>query len=110
MKELIYIHASSSHLASHFFNTQQSYFTFDDPNGDEPVLVDPDVSFREGLAPDVSQQLPSSILLIGRLSRAQLPSALAFSFSIIKVTRSLHLIVSLPSQTTYRQVWLLVLY
>ena len=110
MKELIYIHASSSYLASHFFNTQQSYFTFDDSNDDKPVLVDPDVSFREGLALDVSQRLPPSFLLIRRLLRAQRLSVLAFFFSIIKVDPVLLLTMSLNSHITSRQIWLLVPY
>jgi Misato Segment II tubulin-like domain len=79
MKELIYIHASSSYIASHFFNSQQSYFVFDDLSGDKPVKVDPDVSFREGLAPDVGQHLPPPFLLSPTFPRAPRPSVLASS-------------------------------
>ena len=85
MKELIYIHASSSYLASHFFNAQQSYFKFDGSDRDKPVLVDPDVSFREGLAPDVRQRLSLCSLLIRRLRRAQRLSVLVFSSWTTKV-------------------------
>lgn len=50
MRELVYIHAGTSHLASHFFNIQQSYFA---EGRDDQVPLDHDVSFREGRAPDV---------------------------------------------------------
>ncbi|KAI9465930.1 tubulin nucleotide-binding domain-like protein [Lactarius psammicola] len=50
MKEIIYIQAGnlSNHIGTHFWNAQQSYFTYKE--GDE-VLVDHDVSFREGVSP-----------------------------------------------------------
>ncbi|KAI0292754.1 tubulin domain-containing protein [Russula brevipes] len=50
MKEIIYIQAGniSNHVGTHFWNAQQSYFTY---GGDKEVLVDHDVSFREGTSP-----------------------------------------------------------
>jgi len=60
VKEIIYIHASTGYLATHFFNTQQAYFTQDKDTvkGKEKQKeandeVDPNISFREGLAPTV---------------------------------------------------------
>ncbi|KAA1470407.1 tubulin nucleotide-binding domain-like protein [Dentipellis sp. KUC8613] len=50
MKEILYIQAGqlSNHIGTHFWNAQQSYFTYDE---DEEVVVDHDVSFREGISP-----------------------------------------------------------
>ncbi|KAN0125798.1 Misato Segment II tubulin-like domain containing protein [Russula decolorans] len=50
MKEIIYIQAgnTSNHVGTHFWNAQQSYFDY---SGDKEVLVDHDVSFREGVSP-----------------------------------------------------------
>lgn len=52
MKEIIYIQAgnTSNHVGTHFWNVQQSYFDY---SGDKEVLVDHDVSFREGVSPRV---------------------------------------------------------
>lgn len=52
MREILYIQAGSlsNHIGTHFWNTQQEYFTYDD---DEPVIVDHDVSFRQGISPRV---------------------------------------------------------
>jgi hypothetical protein len=52
MKEIIYIQAGniSNHVGTHFWNAQQSYFDY---SGDKEVLVDHDVSFREGVSPAV---------------------------------------------------------
>jgi hypothetical protein len=52
MKEIIYIQAGniSNYVGTHFWNAQQSYFTY---SRDEEVLVDHDVSFREGVSPRV---------------------------------------------------------
>jgi hypothetical protein len=52
MKEIIYVQAgnTSNHIGTHFWNTQQSYFTYSE---DKEVLVDHDVSFREGVSPRV---------------------------------------------------------
>lgn len=49
MKEIVYIQAGrfSNHIGTHFWNAQQSYFTYGE-DAEEPV-VDHDVSFREGL-------------------------------------------------------------
>ncbi len=56
MKEIIYIQAGniSNHVGTHFWNTQQSYFTYSEG---EEVFVDHDVSFREGVSPRVSHLL-----------------------------------------------------
>lgn len=50
MKEIIYIQAGniSNHVGTHFWNAQQSYFTYREG---EEVLVEHDVSFREGISP-----------------------------------------------------------
>ena len=56
MKEIIYVQAGniSNHIGTHFWNAQQSYFTYGEG---EDVLVDHDVSFREGVSPRVSHSL-----------------------------------------------------
>lgn len=56
MKEIIYIQAgnTSNHVGTHFWNAQQSYFTYKES---EEVLVEHDVSFREGVSPRVSHSL-----------------------------------------------------
>lgn len=63
MKEIIYIQAGSlaNHIGTHFWNTQQCYFSYEE--GDE-VLVDHDISFREGLSSGVSMQFASPTLPI----------------------------------------------
>ncbi|KAF8483626.1 tubulin nucleotide-binding domain-like protein [Russula ochroleuca] len=50
MKEIIYIQAGniSNHVGTHFWNAQQSYFIYSE---DKEILVDHDVSFREGVSP-----------------------------------------------------------
>lgn len=53
MKEIIYIQAGSfaNYIGTHFWNTQESYFTYgsdEDEEAGEP-LVSNDISFREGL-------------------------------------------------------------
>lgn len=52
MKEIIYIQAGdmSNHVGTHFWNAQQSYFIYSE---DKEVLVDHDISFREGISPRV---------------------------------------------------------
>jgi hypothetical protein len=52
MKEIIYVQAGniSNHVGTHFWNAQQSYFTYSE---DKEVLVNHDVSFREGVSPRV---------------------------------------------------------
>ena len=54
MREIIYIQAGplSNHIGTHFWNAQQSYFTYSD---DEEVVINDDISFREGLSPQVSE-------------------------------------------------------
>ena len=57
-KEILYIQAGSlaNYTGTHFWNTQESYFTYgseEDGDGEEP-LVSNDVSFREGIAYNVS--------------------------------------------------------
>jgi hypothetical protein len=56
MKEIIYIQAGniSNHVGTHFWNAQQSYFNY---SGDKEVLVDHDVSFREGISLGVCHSL-----------------------------------------------------
>ncbi len=53
MKEIIYIQAGklSNYIGTHFWNTQESYFTYEE--GDEPI-VEHDISFREGQTLKVS--------------------------------------------------------
>lgn len=52
MREIIYIQAGSfaNYTGTHFWNTQESYFTYDDE--DEPI-VNHDLSFEEGRSPQV---------------------------------------------------------
>ncbi|KAJ3476453.1 hypothetical protein NLI96_g11147 [Meripilus lineatus] len=47
MKEIIYIQAGNfaNHIGTHFWNTQESYFTYEE--GEDPI-VEHDISFREG--------------------------------------------------------------
>lgn len=49
MREILYFQAGrfSNFIGSHFWNAQESYFTYGE-DAEEP-LVDHDVSFREGL-------------------------------------------------------------
>ena len=48
MKEIIYIQAGkfANHIGTHFWNAQQSYFTYG-ADAQDPI-VNHDVSFREG--------------------------------------------------------------
>lgn len=48
MREILYIQAGSfaNYTGTHFWNTQEEYFTYDDET--EP-LVNHDISFREGI-------------------------------------------------------------
>ena len=54
MREIIYIQAGSlsNHIGTHFWNAQQSYFTYSE---DEEAVINHDISFREGLSPQVSE-------------------------------------------------------
>ncbi|THH04135.1 hypothetical protein EW145_g5744 [Phellinidium pouzarii] len=49
MREIIYIQAGnvSNYIGTHFWNAQESYFTYDE---DSEPLVNHDISFREGLS------------------------------------------------------------
>ncbi|TFK66396.1 hypothetical protein BDN72DRAFT_800024 [Pluteus cervinus] len=51
MKEIVYIQAGSlaNYTGTHFWNTQECYFTFEE-NAEDP-LTSHDISFREGLTP-----------------------------------------------------------
>ena len=53
MKEILYLQLGniSNHIGTHFWNTQESYFTYDE---DEDPYVNHDISFREGLSPHAS--------------------------------------------------------
>jgi hypothetical protein len=64
MKEIIYIQAGniSNHVGTHFWNAQQSYFTYREG---EEVLVEHDVSFREGISPRVSRSLDVPLWVSG---------------------------------------------
>ncbi|OCH91306.1 mtDNA inheritance protein Dml1 [Obba rivulosa] len=48
MKEILYIQAGTlaNHIGTHFWNTQESYFTYEE--GEDPIVTH-DISFREGL-------------------------------------------------------------
>jgi hypothetical protein len=58
MKEILYIQAGTlpNFVGTHFWNTQESYFQYDDDQGadgaDEPE-INHGVSFREGLSSKV---------------------------------------------------------
>jgi Misato Segment II tubulin-like domain len=57
MKEILYIQAGSlaNYVGTHFWNTQENYFTYgSDADGEDYSLVSNDVSFREGIAYNVS--------------------------------------------------------
>lgn len=53
MKEIIYIQAGNfaNHVGSHFWNAQESYFTYREGTDS---IVDHDISFREGQTLKVS--------------------------------------------------------
>lgn len=55
MKEIIYIQAGNlaNHIGTHFWNTQESYFTYEE--GEDPI-VEHDISFREGSTLKVSSR------------------------------------------------------
>jgi hypothetical protein len=50
MREIIYIQAGSlaNYAGTHFWNTQESYFTYGD---DDESIVNHDLSFNEGRTP-----------------------------------------------------------
>ncbi|KAJ3994637.1 Misato segment II tubulin-like domain-containing protein [Lentinula boryana] len=47
MREILYVQAGNlaNHIGTHFWNTQESYFTYSD---DEETLLNHDISFRDG--------------------------------------------------------------
>lgn len=51
MREILYIQAGSpsNHIGTHFWNAQESYFTYGDDDEAEQPLVEHDRSFREGM-------------------------------------------------------------
>lgn len=53
MKEILYVQAGSlsNFIGTHFWNTQESYFTYDD--GEVEPKINHDISFREGLSTKV---------------------------------------------------------
>ncbi|KAI0085539.1 Misato segment II tubulin-like domain-containing protein [Irpex rosettiformis] len=68
MKEIIYIQAGqfANHIGTHFWNAQQSYFTYG-TDAEEPI-VDHDVSFREGLNSSRESTFSPRLLLFDRKS------------------------------------------
>jgi hypothetical protein len=61
MREIIYIQAGSlaNYAGTHFWNTQESYFTYGD---EDESIVNHDLSFNEGRNPHVCRPFPSEIL------------------------------------------------
>ncbi|KAF8512947.1 tubulin domain-containing protein [Hysterangium stoloniferum] len=55
MKEILYLHASTGYLAAHFFNAQESYFSYDERTKEvDDSIVDPNISFSQSQTPDGS--------------------------------------------------------
>ncbi|KAL2136133.1 hypothetical protein VTI74DRAFT_5356 [Chaetomium olivicolor] len=51
----------ANYLATHFWNTQESYFTYSEDQGESPV--DHDIHFRPGLAPDGTETfMPRTVI------------------------------------------------
>ena len=86
MKEILYIQAGnvSNHIGTHFWNTQESYFTYGDDQDDfvTESLVNHDVSFREGLSTQasllikyMSSCLRTVLIGVGLTTRMRLLSA-----------------------------------
>lgn len=65
MKEVIYIQAGhfANYIGTHFWNTQESYFTYEEGEESE---VDHDVSFREGLSLKGDQTYCPRLLVFDR--------------------------------------------
>ncbi|KIJ36380.1 hypothetical protein M422DRAFT_232636 [Sphaerobolus stellatus SS14] len=66
VKEIIYIHTSTGYLATHFFNSEQAYFKYDHDGNEKETNseVDPDISFKEGLAADgTSTYTPRAVIV-----------------------------------------------
>lgn len=53
----------ANYLGTHYWNTQESYFTYNDNSSEEPSPVNHDISFRPGLAPDGSDTYTPRTLL-----------------------------------------------
>ncbi|KAH9922329.1 tubulin nucleotide-binding domain-like protein [Epithele typhae] len=76
MREILYVQAGplANHVGTHFWNAQESYFTYDDES--EPQVFH-DRSFREGLTATGEQTYCPRVLLIDRKSQfGSLPSGL----------------------------------
>jgi len=62
MHEIIYIQSGTyaNYIGQHFWNAQESYFDFEEDPEDssqrKPPAVNHDVSFREGIGANVSDQ------------------------------------------------------
>lgn len=53
----------ANYLGTHYWNTQESYFTYGDGASEEPSPVSHDISFRPGIAPDGSDTYTPRALL-----------------------------------------------
>lgn len=53
----------ANYLGTHYWNTQESYFTYSDNPTEEPSPVNHDISFRPGIAPDGSDTYTPRTLL-----------------------------------------------
>jgi hypothetical protein len=53
----------ANYLGTHYWNTQESYFTYTDNPTEEPSPVSHDISFRPGIAPDGSDTYTPRALL-----------------------------------------------
>lgn len=65
MREIITLQLGqqSNYLATHFWNAQESYFTYSDGDDQDPSPVDHDVHFRPGLAADGSETyMPRTVI------------------------------------------------
>ncbi|KAF1811782.1 hypothetical protein P152DRAFT_482809 [Eremomyces bilateralis CBS 781.70] len=55
--------SASNHLGAHYWNTQESYFTYEANDGNEKPAVDHDISFRAGVGADGSDTyLPRALI------------------------------------------------
>ncbi|KAI5120620.1 hypothetical protein M0805_009381 [Coniferiporia weirii] len=68
MREIIYIQAGdvSNHIGTHFWNAQESYFTYDK---ETEAVVDHDISFRQGLSSQNEPTFCPRVLLFDHRSR-----------------------------------------
>ncbi|KAG2078653.1 tubulin nucleotide-binding domain-like protein [Suillus decipiens] len=67
MREIIYIQAGSfaNYVGTHFWNTQESYFTYD---GEDEPIVNHDLSFEEGRSPQNQPTLLPRLLAFDQKS------------------------------------------